>query len=189
MHLSVKFIFLSICLVGTVSCTRSEAPLGKPVPSLSYNHLGAVRVSGGAVQVNKPEVRPVSDIGDFVADPYEVLSTYADRRFYQDSKLSPRMVFQINQAEIKKIIPTKTAFERLTFQEEEQYHLLIDISMFPISEKSKSSAPYGINIDRTLKLSENLSLSQKEFRQFEFIEKAMSDIDRAIMDIITNRIR
>ena len=97
--------------------------------------------------------------------------------------------FQIGLHFGSKIVPTKTAFERLTFQEEEQYHLLIDISMFPISEKSKSSAPYGINIDRTLKLSENLSLSQKEFRQFEFIEKAMSDIDRAIMDIITNRIR
>ncbi len=180
---------LLLCLFLAPACTRPYAPLGKPVPSFSYNHLGEMRAHNGAVRVERSNVQSAHKNKDFIGNPYEVLSSYADHRFDQNLELPLRLIFNIQRANLIKTLPEQNMFERLTFQDREQYQLLIDIEMTPVSQQGELQKPYTIEMDRVLQLSENISLSQKEFRQFEFLEKAMTDIDRAVVDILTNRLK
>jgi len=47
-----KFLYLSLFLV-LVGCTHNPQPLGKPLPTLTYNHLNSYSIHGGSVRVQQ----------------------------------------------------------------------------------------------------------------------------------------
>ena len=62
----------------------------------------------------------------------------------------------------------------------EYYTLDLFVTLSPIQQDGRLSDPYTIKIKRELLLPDNLSLAENEFRQFEFLEKVIQDIDKTL---------
>ena len=97
------------------------------------------------------------------------------------------MMFDIRRATLRQRFVEKNPIGFLTGDNAEFYTLDILVALSEVTPAGQVKAPYTISLVRELRLAENLSLSQREFREFEFLEKVMSDIDRGVNDILKNK--
>lgn len=114
--------------------------------------------------------------------PDVLLKHYVYSRFTTDQKPF-NLIFDIRKVELKKAEKEVGVLGYVSGQDKDIYTLNLFITMSFI-KSSKALSPYTIALDRDLELPHNISLAEKEFRQFEFLEKAMSDLDKAVTDIV-----
>ncbi len=178
-----KFITLSIaCLLA--GCSSSPNPMGKPLPSFDYSALTPYTVQKGRVEVRKNYTeyeRPAQ--ASFIRSPELTLENYALSRF--DLVTGVRhMVFDVQKLSMTKTTQKLKYFDSLFGNERDVYSFNLFITMIPVANDGTARTPYTINMDRTLTLPPDLSISEREFRQFEFLEKIMSDLDKAVTQIV-----
>lgn len=184
-----KYLFL-ILLPLLTACSHHPSPLGKPLPDLSYDYLNPYLVLDGRVEVRqsfKPDDHTAQAAKNFVIAPDKLIYRYAMNRFVVEEKLPLRMMFDIRRATLRQRFVEKNPIGFLTGDNAEFYTLDILVALSEVTPAGQVKAPYTISLVRELRLAENLSLSQREFREFEFLEKVMSDIDRGVNDILKNK--
>lgn len=170
------------CLLA--GCSSTPSPMGKPLPSFDYSALTPYTVQQGRVEVRKSYteyVRPTQ--ASFIRSPELTIENYALSRFDLVTGVR-RMVFDVQKLSLTQSVQKLKYFDSLFGSERDVYALDLFISIIPVTQSGKAQAPYTINMDRTLTLPPNLSISEREFRQFEFLEKVMSDLDKAVTEIV-----
>jgi hypothetical protein len=173
-----------------VACSHHPSPRGKPLPDLNYDYLNPYLVFDGRVDVRqsfKADDHTAQAVKNFVIAPDKLLQRYGLNRFVVKGSLPVRMVFDLRRATLRQRFVEKNPVGFLTGANAEFYTLDILIALSEVTPTGQKKAPYTISLIRELRLAENLSLSEREFRQFEFLEKVMRDIDRAVNDILKNK--
>lgn len=70
---------------------------------------------------------------------------------------------------------------------ENAYLLDIYITMSPVTQNGSLTKPFTIAMKRELFLPQRISLAEREMRQFEFLEKAIVDIDAVVTKFVQER--
>jgi len=182
-------------LIGTVllltACTQNPQPLGKPLPVLTYQHLNAYKPYGGGVMVQQTYEETKKSLkvaNEFPIQPTTLLQKYAHSRF--DRYQRPiKLIFNVQKAALKKKSDTDNIIGFLSGAAENYYLLDVFITLTPIDNGHIASEPFTIDLKRELYLPQRLSLAEREFRQFEFLEQAMSDIDKVVTEFYETRMR
>jgi len=174
----ILFVFL---LMG---CSHNAKPLGKPLPTLTYAHLSPVAVQGGHVRVQQSfRFDPANEetLARFAVKPDIALQNYARQRFVQSGGRNT-LVFDIQNASISKLSDEENLVGFLSGQAEDVFMLNVLIHMTPVRLDGQRAAPFQVTYKKRLSLPQNISVAQREFRQFEMIEKAIAAIDGEIIN-------
>ena len=186
-HLKTSlFILLLLCLTG---CSYNPQPIGKPLPKLTYEHLYPYQVYGGATQIRQsfePTKRMNEVISEFPIAPGILLERYAAHRFVTQGTQT-KMVFNIERAAIAKKSDDENIIGFLSGAAENAYLLDIYITMSPVAQNGSLTKPFTIAMKRELFLPQRISLAEREMRQFEFLEKAIVDIDAVVTKFVQER--
>lgn len=181
-------ICLSLCL-WVSACGSTDTPMGKPLPELTYSNLNPYSVRGGSIIVREShKEKQLHQTSDFVIPPGELLKRYADNRFYTEG-VPQRMVFDIRKAKVEHKTKETGMMGFVSGSDKDLYYLDILIVMSLLKPDGSLNKPYTISVQRKLEVSQNASIAQREFAQFEFLEKAMTDIDRAVTDIVIEKLQ
>ena len=186
---------LALCLgvlmgVNLMGCSTAPAPLGKPLPNLTYTHLSAYQPYGGAVLVRQSAA--LSDdtnktMNGMVKRLDNLLQSYATGRFLTATKAPDRQVksvFDITNLRFTKKADAQNMVGILSGAASEYYTLNLAIALYPVLHDGTLWEPYTIKINRELLIPDNISLAEREFCQFEFLEKVINDIDKTINEFI-----
>jgi hypothetical protein len=172
------------------ACAQNSNPMGKPLPDLSYTHLMPYTPYGGAVELRQSAVlspQTITTMQSMILSPEMLLKRYAASRFTTKQKapsLPVRAVFDVQQLSLTKREDGDNMIGILSGAAAEYYTLNLFIALSPVQADGRLNAPYTIKIKRELLLPDNLSLAENEFRQFEFIEKIIQDIDKTLATFI-----
>ena len=174
----LKFcVILLLMFVG--ACTQNPNPQGKPLPHLSYSHLEPYQVRGGGVTVRRSFASQLDHMDHQVgAKLSAVLLHYVGERF--DTQGYPvNMVFDIAKVEVRKTsYQDKGAFGLWSaHQDVYKAHILVFLNLL-----DQKSIP--IEIKKTLAISDQLSLAERDVEIFEFIEGIILDLDRGIAQVM-----
>ena len=177
---------LSLCIAA---CSSVDTPMGKPLPELTYSNLNPYSVFGGSVLVREShKENAVAQTQNFVIAPDALLHRYAMNRFFTEGG-PQKMVFDIRKASVKHDVKETGVMGFVSGSDKDIYYLDILIAMSVVKLDGSLNKPYTITIQRELEVSQNASIAEREFAQFEFLEKAMTDIDRAVTEIVTNKLQ
>ena len=186
---ALKFcISLSLCLLIS-ACGSIDAPMGKPLPELTYSNLNPYSVFGGSVIIREGyKEKQLHQNVDFVMPPGDLLGKYARNRFYTEG-VPQKMVFDIRKAKVEHKTQDSGMMGFISGADKDLYYLDILLVMSVLKSDGSLNKPYTISVQRKLEVPQNASIAEREFAQFEFLEKAMSDIDRAVTEIVVEKLQ
>jgi len=182
----MRFLVFMLVIVFLPGCSTSPAPMGKPLPQLDFRSLAPVTVANGAVAIEGGDAKAGGN-EVFIINPRAAINAYAENRFRTGGAVT-RMIFDIRTAQITKTENAGAGFSLFDNNKREVYDMEILLYLTPLTRQGAVTQPYTIAMNRSLVLPYNTSLAEREFRQFEFLEKVIQDIDAAVMDIVTNKI-
>ena len=186
-----KFL-ICLALTGMVvlsGCSHKTHPAGKPLPKLSYEHINPITIHGGSVRIQQSfqpseENKQAEAQCSFALS--DVLRTYASQRFVQNTQ-PERLVFDIKNAALKKVSDQGNLVGFLSGRAEDLYTLDILIAMTPVRRDGHRAAPFTLTHKQTLALPQNISVAEREFRQFEMMESAVAQLDAKINEMVTTQ--
>ena len=182
-------ILLLIVLCAVTSCSHQNSPMGKPLPKLAYGHLTPYTIHGGSVVIQQ-SFRPTQQMEILEATlpiaPDMLIQQYANKRFVT-SGAAPKLVFDIQNAAVRKEADEENLVGFLSGMSEDYYRLNVFITMTPIRTDGHRAAPFTVKLKRELFIPQNASVAEREFRQFELLEKMIIDIDGTVTDIVNNK--
>jgi hypothetical protein len=214
--LKTHVVVISLCLCANLllaGCSHNAHPTGKPLPQLSFDHLNPYAIHGGAVRIQQsfvehPQSKAISTTFPIV--PAELLQRYAAKRFvtqqnangqhgehgehgehgqqHRQLGVQDRLVFDIKDASLSRMSDPEGLVNFFSGLAEDYYTLHIDIAMTPIRADGHRAAPFTVKLNRRLSLAHNLSLAERQFRQFEFLETALTDIDQSITQLVKHKL-
>lgn len=186
-----RFLFLLFvaCLVS--SCTLMDHSGAKPAPSLMFDHLQPYSANDRTVMITQsftPDEMTLAVTKEFGESPAHLISRYAQSRFVTNSTATKNgMIFNIKEASLSKQTRETDPLLFMTGSTLDKYKMKIFLELFPVLADGKKSNPFTLYYEQELKLSENVSLADREYAQFEFYEKMINDIDKAVTDIMLNK--
>jgi hypothetical protein len=152
---------------------------------MDYSALTPYTIKQGHVEIRNSFLqyeRPAQ--AEFVRSPEVTLQNYSSKRF--NTRTGPKkMVFDIQRLSLTHKREEMQYFDSLFGNEKDVYNFDFFAALIPINNQGLAEQPYTISMDRQLVLTPDYSVAEREFRQFEFLEKAISDLDRAVTDIVT----
>lgn len=166
--------------------------MGKPLPQLDYSHLQPFSPYGGNVEVRqsaKISQRTQEALYNFILSPSFLIKNYASHRFSTKERAPDRpfrTVFDIQKLTLIKKTEDENLMGILSGAAADYYTLDLLIALYPVALDGRLTQPYTIKIKRELLVQDQLSLAEKEFRQFEFLEKIIADIDKTVVSFIPN---
>lgn len=184
------FLALSICLFS--ACSHNAQPAGKPLPQMTYAHLNAYSIHGGAVRIQQSFVADEQTkklASEFPIAPDRLIQKYANKRFVTSGTtgMLEKLVFDIQNASLKKVEDEANLVGFLSGSAEDVYQLTVLIAMTPVRADGQRAAPFTVHLQRQIGISQNASLAEREFRQFEMLENAITEIDNAVTNLVQNQ--
>lgn len=176
------------------ACSTQSAPMGKPIPNLTFTHLQPYKPYNAAVRIQQSAVlgaQTQEALRYFVIKPDQLIRDYAHGRFLDEAEgigLPIKTVFDVKSLSLRKKSDADNVVGILSGAAADYYTLLLLVTMSPVQEDGQLSDPYTIKITRELLIPDQASLAEKEIRQFEFMEKVIGDIDRTITTFYPNMI-
>jgi hypothetical protein len=174
-----------------VESSRND-PMGMPLPNLDFSYIEPYRVLNGAVEIKQnfaPDAKTQAALESFIKEPHEIINDYAYSRFVTEEHLPVRMVFTIEKASLHKHLSHQGLVGFITGASQDIYQVDILITMSEVELNGQIKKPYNISMSRQLSIAENLTLAERDFRQFEFLEKMMRDIDLAVNDVLFKKMK
>lgn len=173
-------------------CGSTSHPMGKPLPTLSYSHLEPYSPYQGSVDIRQSaQLTPKTKqaLEQFVLMPDLLIKQYASKRFLTPQTAPNRpvkAVFDIQKLAFSKKTDADNVVGILSGAAADYYTMDLLIALHPVAPDGRLTQPYTIKIKRELLIPDQTSLAQKEVRQFEFLEKVISDIDKTITGFMPN---
>lgn len=173
-------------------CSTASVPMGKPLPNLSYTHLTPYTPYGGSVMVRQSaevSAETKANMQGMVKPLDDLINRYATGRFLTtiEAPQQPvKSVFDVVKLSLSKKSDADNMMGILSGAAAEHYTLDLLIHIYPVLHDGTLWQPYTIKIKREFLIPDNLSLAEREFRQFEFLEKVINDIDKTLAKFIPN---
>lgn len=178
-------ILAFVCVLAVSACTSTPSPMGKPLPHFDYSALNPYFIRQGHAEIKESYLqykRPNQP--DFVRSPEITFNNYAYNRF--DTKAGKRrLVFDIQRLNLIRSKQELKYFESLFGDQKDVYMLDFVVAMVPVDSAGKTYAAYTISFKKRLVLTPDMSVAEREFRQFEFLETVMSTLDKGVTEIVT----
>ncbi len=193
MH-NIKLIsLLSIaCLftIGLSGCTVTDHSAAKPLPDLTFNYLTPFAVNNGATRITQSfqaGEMTRNTAPEFGQSPAFLLKRYANQRFVTTG--APQtFVFDIKKARLTKATSNTDALNFMVGLSMDIYKVEVLLELSLLQFNGRKAQPHTIYYEQKLTLSSNVNLKEREYAQFEFYEKMITDIDRAVSDIVQNKL-
>ncbi|MEM9469872.1 MAG: hypothetical protein AAF988_06895 [Pseudomonadota bacterium] len=172
--------------------TGCESPVykkAKPVPVIGFAHLNAFTVQGGGTDIQQSfvdDARTIAVSREFGMTPAELIKRYANNRF-NVTQQPTSLVFDIKTASLKKYQEETDPLAIMTGLTNDIYKMTVLIAMHPVRDGIKKD-PFTIYYEQELIISSNTSLADREYRQFEFMEDMITDIDQSVAQIVTTKL-
>ncbi|MEM7618232.1 MAG: hypothetical protein AAF244_02495, partial [Pseudomonadota bacterium] len=185
-NFKLVFVIVMSCFVS--SCTLMDHSGVKPTPSLMFDHLQPYSANGRTVMVTQsftPDKMTLAVTKEFGESPAHLVSRYAQSRFVTNSVITNSgMIFNIKEASLTKQTRETDPLLFMTGSTLDKYKMKVFLELFPVLADGKKADPFTLYYEQELKLSENVSLADREYAQFEFYEKMINDIDQAVSNIM-----
>lgn len=142
------------------------------------------------MQSFQPSPRGIKTMREFPVELSSLITRYANSRFETQERAPQKpikLVFDIQKASIIKQSDEENLVGFLSGAAENYYLLDVKLALFPLNARGEKLEPFTIKLKRELFLPQRISLAEREFRQFEFLEKVMIDIDRTITEFYNAR--
>jgi len=188
-----KWLLLFLMGVFVSSCTVLDHSGAKPLPDLTFSHLNPFIVKGGATRITQtftPDEMTRIVSGEFVESPAFMLRRYANKRFVIEGQnaLPTTFVFNIQKASLSKNTSNTDPLNFMIGLSQDTYKLVVFLELAQVQPNGQQSAPHTIFYEQDLIVSSNVSLEEREIAQFKFYERMITDIDRAVSDIVLNKL-
>ncbi len=184
------FVIVLLLSVGIAGCTTADYSTAKPLPSLTFNHLNPYSVNSGATRITQSfqsgDMTRQTSL-EFGKSPASLLKQYANQRFIT-SGAPQTFVFNIKKAKLSKTSSNTDALNFMVGLSLDVYKMEILLELSLLHPNGKKAQPHNVYYEQKLTLSSNVTLKEREYAQFEFYEKMITDIDRAVSDIIQNKL-
>jgi hypothetical protein len=173
------------------ACTSTPAPEGKPLPDMTFAHVLDIPVRASVVNIDNkydPKTNPKDMSIDFPVTPDLAAQRYAEKRFEPDG--SPGTFFFVieNSFVSHSVIEPEGTISKLTgFQNKDRYDVYLTLRLYRRDQDGKESKNAVLNFNRYITIPQRYSLSRKEQVKFQFIEYLVEDLDKALLNVIADR--
>lgn len=176
--------------VGISGCTITDHSAAKPLPDLTFDYLTPLAVNNGATRITQSfqageMTRKTTP--EFGQSPALLLKRYANQRFITTG--APQtFVFNIKKARLTKTTSNTDALNFMIGLSIDVYTVEIFLELSLLQSNNQKAQPHTIYYEQKLTVSSNVTLEEREYAQFQFYEKMITDIDRAVTDIVQNKL-
>ena len=176
----------AILMLGTaaiVSGCATDTPIAGPIPELGFQHLPPMFLNVGRVQVKNEYIAPMKAPNAehrFPTPPAQAMASWAKSRIQPvGGSANPAVAtFVIEQASVEEVVLKKTeGFKGLfTYEPTERYDAHC-IGRLEIVDEGGAKGNVRVESMRSVEVSENATLAEREKAWFEMIEKLMGDFN------------
>lgn len=176
---------LSLFLWG---CASKEGVEGKPLPDFNFQYIEKIPVQVGAVEaLNRYGGNKLrDDLGDqYAVSPDQTLQRFLDSRF-QPQAMRGRLVLEIQEASVFRFEEDSKnrVAQWLDVAGYEEYLLTLSVNVRAIDIPGYKELSKVLTAQRKIKFSEHASVAEREYHQFEALEKAIKDMDTALQRVV-----
>ena len=175
--------FLMLGTAAIVSGCATDTPIAGPIPELGFQHLPPMFLNVGRVDVKNEFVSPMTPPHAehrFPTPPSQAMANWAQSRIQAVGGKGNGAVatFVIEEASVKEVVLKKTeGFKGLfTYEPTERYDAHC-VGRLHIVDPDGSKGRVRVEAMRTVEISENATLAEREKAWFEMIEKLMGDFN------------
>jgi hypothetical protein len=183
---------IPLLLLGA-ACVTGPQPGGRPLPSLTFSELPPLTVSNVNSVTVEDRYDPSADVNDisarFPGPPNKLLATYAHQRLQPDGGLGT-LHFIIEDAHVfqKKEEQENSVARALRLGESDEYKVGMKVTL-AISYPDHAGPSSTLTFGRSTYIPRGDTLAEKEFKQLEFLEKLMKDVDKSVTNAVNGPLR
>lgn len=180
----LKFRVVSLLMVLVLMACASGHETGKPLPSMTFQHITPIRLPVSDVVVEDMSTASSNARTQYFTVPYEtVLQNYVQRKFQAvgGNKVLRVVVEQISVDESFEESQNRVAgfFDVAGF---EVYDVKLGLNVV-VKDPYGSENGVRVQAERKIKISEHASVAERERRQMEGLEAMFKDLDASMTRI------
>ncbi len=175
------FVFLAFALCA---CASNPHPKGKPLPLLTFEHIKPLGLSVDSVEIEnlyKTSAHPADISQEYIMVPGTAVERYLKARF-QPIGGQGKLKAVIEEASVFYFdSPSQNSLGRwLNVAGTEEYSLTLKLHLMHRDDPTYREQGKVITATRRVRISEHVSLADREQRQLEGLEAMLDDLDAAV---------
>jgi len=170
----------AIFLLGFLAACEAAVPAQK-IPALTFQHLAPLNLAVGKVEVTskyKPPLAAPNVEHRFATPPAKALRTWAnDRLRPAGGAYTARLVILDASVTETKLKTRKGITGAFYIEQSERYDAVAEADLIIVDGSGAHKGFASTRASRSVTVSENASLAERERTQFELVESLMRDFD------------
>lgn len=187
MRLNTFLMLLVLASVSLAACQSNPSPDGKPLANMTFSHLQPLRLNAASVEVQN-QSQPTGNIAEgFLVPLDEMVRAYVQRRLIAgggDPSVNV-MIEKIAVTHERKASKNSIA-NYLDLAYQDQYKVDIGLHLNMRDPLTGSERGRRFSVQRSMNISEHVSVAEREKRQMEGLEEMFRQIDQTVVDIVKN---
>ena len=183
--------FVLLCGLMFLGACTSTVPEGKPLPELTFVHMGSFPVN-----VARIDVENLYDAG---SDPKDMSSSFPSPpditlRRYAESRLQAvgaegTLKFVIEEASVHHSLvqPAGKFTTWMGVHRKDLYEVFMKIRMYEVAADGQEGTHSILNMKRSIAIPQHYSVADKELEKFKFLETMMQDVDGAVTGALRDK--
>lgn len=176
----------AVAVLGFAGCATYD---GQPSPTLSFENYAPVMLNVQGMNIQEDYLvksDPKDVAGQFVIPPNEAIRQYISRRFQSSGTGSGQFNVVIEDARVhfNELKEDNRVLNWSGIGQEDEYEIFVRIKVTPMPDGARASASTYIKMNRTLVMPSSVTVTEREMRQIQFMEKLIADIDASVMKTI-----
>lgn len=176
------------CLVFFTGACTTPAGEGRPLPTMTFEHMPPFLVRTGSIDVeNRYDLAsdPDDASASFQTPPGEALQRYAARRL-QAAGGEGVLKFVIEDASVHRSLEQsgENITEWMGVDRKDVYDVTLKIRLYEVLGNGRHGADSVMNMRRSISIPQRYSLAKKEQEQLTFLEELMKDVDKAVTEVL-----
>jgi hypothetical protein len=176
-------------MAAAVTLLAGCAAPGSPSPQLTFANYEPVSLNVQTVAVTEAYINPNDPdniASQFVLPPSEAVKRYAANRFKESSRADGEFAIAIEDARVhmRQIKQDSKVLQWSGVGQEDEYRVMLQLKVTSQPSGFKGRQTTTVKMDRTLVMPSSVTLSEREMRQTQFLEKMIADVDARINEAL-----
>lgn len=185
----MRIILPVLTIFILTACASNPHPEGKPVAQITFEHLEPIEIAVDKYEIEnryKETPLPIPIEKTFYSPPDVKFAQYLKARFVADGSSDARLNVSIEDAHVTySYIPAAQEYKRmLGMGGTDQYKITYKIIFSGLNYPHYDRKDVILEGERTLQMSEHISLAGREKAQMEAVEAMIRDIDADVVKVV-----
>ncbi len=184
----IALLCLSLSVIAVGACTSHPSPEGKPMPGMTFNHLGPMKLKVAEVLHAESMAANNAFPIDFSVPLDDYLKLYINRRF---QPFGGTETLTITAEDVQVVHTLKDSESGMAnfigVAKVDSYAVTVVINMSLEDKHTGSLRGRRFTAKRVINVSEHASIAEREKRQMEGIEALFANIDASALEILKNQ--